>query len=265
MSIINICHDFKYGKIIYNARDRYIGRSLSVYGEYSHNEAELYRQLLRSGDTVIEAGANMGSLTIPLARFVGESGKVIAFEPQRLIFQILAGNAAINSLTNVYAYNKGVGATCGTIVIDDPKEFCPDINTGGVKLTAEAAGYEVDIITLDSLGTEKCALLKIDCEGMERDVLAGGRQLINRCRPIIYIERNEDCRELLREYGYQIYRHDVPLFSEENYFGNRKNLFIEPSSTPEGKFVQDGHLHSFNWLCVPEEKKIRVTGFPPVS
>ena len=64
MSIINICHDFKYGKIIYNARDRYIGRSLSVYGEYSHNEAELYRQLLRSGDTVIEAGANMGSLTI---------------------------------------------------------------------------------------------------------------------------------------------------------------------------------------------------------
>ena len=115
MSIINICHDFKYGKIIYNARDRYIGRSLSVYGEYSHNEAELYRQLLRSGDTVIEAGANMGSLTIPLARFVGESGKVIAFEPQRLIFQILAGNAAINSLTNVYAYNKGVGAKCRTL------------------------------------------------------------------------------------------------------------------------------------------------------
>ncbi|MCQ4908266.1 FkbM family methyltransferase, partial [Phascolarctobacterium faecium] len=126
-------------------------------------------------------------------------------------------------------------------------------------------GYEVDIITLDSLGAEKCALLKIDCEGMERDVLAGGRQLISRCRPIIYIERNDDCRELLREYRYQIYRHDVPLFSEENYFGNRMDLFIEPSMTPEGKLIQNGHLHSFNWLCVPEEKNIRVTGFPPVS
>lgn len=106
---------------------------------------------------------------------------------------------------------------------------------------------------------------KIDCEGMERDVLAGGRQLISRCRPIIYIERNDDCRELLREYRYQIYRHDVPLFSEENYFGNRMDLFIEPSMTPEGKLIQNGHLHSFNWLCVPEEKNIRVTGFPPVS
>ena len=87
MSIINICHDFKYGKIIYNTRDRYIGRSLAAYGEYSQGEAELYKQLLRSGDTVIEVGANMGSLTVPLARFVGEAGRVIAFEPQRLIFK----------------------------------------------------------------------------------------------------------------------------------------------------------------------------------
>ncbi|WP_307760651.1 FkbM family methyltransferase [uncultured Phascolarctobacterium sp.] len=212
MSIINICHDFKYGKIIYNTRDRYIGRSLAAYGEYSQGEAELYKQLLRSGDTVIEVGANMGSLTVPLARFVGEAGRVIVFEPQRLIFQILAGNAAINSLTNIYAYNKGVGAKYGTIVIDDPKEFCPDFNTGGVKLTAVKAGYAVDIVTLDGLGIEQCSLLKIDCEGMERDVLEGGRALIGKCRPIIYMERSEGCLGLLREYSYQVYGHTVPLF-----------------------------------------------------
>ena len=57
----------------------------------------------------------------------------------------------------------------------------------------------------------------------------------------------------------------MPLFSEENYFGNRIDLFIESSMTPEGKLIQNGHVNSFNWLCVPEEKNIRVTGFPPVS
>ncbi|MBQ3853504.1 MAG: FkbM family methyltransferase, partial [Anaerovibrio sp.] len=98
----NICHEFRYGKIMYNQLDQYVGRSLKLYGEYCQGEAALFEQIVKPGNIVVEAGANIGSHTIHLAQLAGDNGQVWAFEPQRLVFQLLAGNMALNSLTNVH-------------------------------------------------------------------------------------------------------------------------------------------------------------------
>ena len=65
----------RHGQFLYNTNDRYIGRSLEFYGEYCEQEADLYRQLLRPGDTVIEVGANIGALTVPLRGPSGRAGR----------------------------------------------------------------------------------------------------------------------------------------------------------------------------------------------
>ena len=60
-------------------------RSLDVYGEFSEGETEIFRQIVRPGDIVLEVGANIGVHTVFLAKAVSPGGGVIALEPQRLV------------------------------------------------------------------------------------------------------------------------------------------------------------------------------------
>src|SRR5690606_13771278 len=57
----------RHGPMLFNKRDLYVGRSLATYGEFSEAEIGLFRQILRPGGVVIEAGANIGAHTVPLA------------------------------------------------------------------------------------------------------------------------------------------------------------------------------------------------------
>ncbi len=103
------------GPMIYNKNDVYVGGSLGKYGEFSVAEQMIFRQLIREGMLVAEIGANIGAHTIDLARMVGSTGELHVFEPQRIVFQTLCANLAINQCANVFAYQSAVGATIGTI------------------------------------------------------------------------------------------------------------------------------------------------------
>ena len=103
----------RYGRMLFNRNDVYIGRSLDVYGEFSEGEVELFRQIVEEGSFVVEVGANIGVHTLFFARQVGLTGVVVAFEPQRIVFQTLCANMAINSVTNVQCHQKAVGAELG--------------------------------------------------------------------------------------------------------------------------------------------------------
>lgn len=72
--------EWRYGVIAYNRNDQYIGRSRAAYGEYSQFEVEFLTAWLRPGDVVLEAGANIGPVIVPLARAVGPAGRVHAYE-----------------------------------------------------------------------------------------------------------------------------------------------------------------------------------------
>ncbi len=69
----------KYGKMAYLPNDTYIGGSLEAYGEQHETELQVLFQLVKEGDTVIDVGANIGTISIPIAKYVGKSGKVISF------------------------------------------------------------------------------------------------------------------------------------------------------------------------------------------
>lgn len=56
----NIVRQCRHGLMVFNRHDQFIGKSLKVYGEYSEGEYEVFSQVVKPGDTVIEAGANLG-------------------------------------------------------------------------------------------------------------------------------------------------------------------------------------------------------------
>lgn len=231
--------DCRHGRLTYLPNDAYIGKSLDVYGEYSEGEIELFGQLLRPGDVAIDVGANIGALTVGMARLVAPGGAILAFEPQRVIFDILRDNLRLNSLANVTAYRRALGSAAGVLCVP-PLDYRRTDNFGGVALGEQ--GDEVDVVTIDSLGLPRLRLLKVDVEGMEFEVITGARATIQRLQPALYIEndradRSQRLISLLFDVGYRLWWHITPLFSPKNFRGNPQDIF--------------GNVVSFNMIGFP--------------
>ena len=229
----------RHGDLLFSVHDQHIGRSLDLYGEWAEGELDLLGLLLRPGDTVVDVGANLGTHTVFFAQRVGPSGAVLAFEPQRIVFQMLCANLALNGLFNVHAHPAAVGRAAGVRELPDVRYDQPS-NYGGVSLveqapaaaapTGDSPGARVPMLALDGLGLQRCRLLKIDVEGMELDVLEGGRALIEATRPIIYVENNDTARSpaligWLLARGYHLHWHLSRFFNPANHFANPDNVF----------------------------------------
>jgi len=238
------------GPMLYNKYDIYMGGSLQKYGEFSIFEQEVFSQIVGPGSLVVEVGANIGAHTVLLAGLAGPDGEVHAFEPQRIVFQALCANLALNQCTNVFARQSAVGEHAGTISVP-PLDPAVRFNFGGVSLQGVTFGEIVPLITLDSLDLPACQFLKVDVEGMEVEVLKGSTQLIETHRPIMYLEndRLEHSEELLTmvaRFDYRAYWHFPRVFNSNNYFGDAANIF--------------GDVASINILCIPNESKLPVDG-----
>ncbi|HEY8748896.1 MAG TPA: FkbM family methyltransferase [Tepidisphaeraceae bacterium] len=251
----NRLKDCRHGKMLYNFHDQYVGRSLDLYGEYSEAEFELFRQIVRPGDVVVEVGANLGAHTIPLAKLTGSHGAVIAYEPQRVVYQTLCANVALNDLIHVFTNHAAVGTVPGVLNVPilDPTQ---DQNFGGYSMMGHPEGESVPLVILDALNLVGCRLLKVDVEGMELDVLQGAANLIRAFHPAMYVEndrsdRTAELTQFIASLGYDMFSHDPPLFNPNNYFNNPENVF--------GKIV------SRNLFCVPQQVSHMITGLPRVE
>ena len=238
----------KYGWMIYNKNDTHIGASIREYGEWSPGEIEIIKQLLKPNDVVIELGSNIGSHTLPIAKIVTE-GLVYAFEPQNLIFQNLCANIAINSLTNCICEKIALSDSIKNKLYAVSLDFTAPHNFGAYSLEDSKSNFNnlVSIETLDNkfYDSQNLKLLKMDIEGMELHALKGGKNLIERTQPFLYLEndrKGENSRKLI-EYiwslNYKLYLHITRMFKEDNFFKNSKNIF--------------GYQGSFNMLGIPQK------------
>lgn len=237
------------GYCLYNKNDTYIGKAIEKYGEYSALEMTFLKQLCGFGDLIVEIGANIGTHTVALAKQVGQQGKVLAFEPQRLVFQTLCANIALNSLKNVDCHWAAMGAENSMVTVPEP-DPCTQNNFGGVSLLNVQQGQQIRCHTLDSLlSLPQVKLIKIDVEGMEAEVLQGGKQLIQKFKPLLYIEndrieKSAELMQLINSLGYRMYWHRPPLFNPENYYAETENIY--------------SGIVSVNMLCVHKEHKIKI-------
>lgn len=145
--------------------------------------------LLGPNPIVVDAGANVGFISVPIGRRIqGMGGTLVAFEPQRLVYNMLCGNVALAGLQNVMCHHMALGEREDTLLVPylDP---CAPANFGNVTLLDQNQGGEpVAVVPLDAMGLPRLDLLKIDVEAMELAVLRGAAGLIARHRPIIWME-----------------------------------------------------------------------------
>ena len=238
------CRITRHGPMMYFAQDAYIGASLRDYGEFSELEFDMLRQLIGSGDTVVEAGANIGALTIPIARQVGPTGVVYAIEAQRRVFQMLCANVVLSGMPHVRTIHAAVSSGVAPLHVPDI-DYAAANNFGGIALSSgPIAGETIDPVAIDDLDLAACRLIKVDVEGMELDVLRSAQRTIARFRPLLYVEndRREKSPALIQsihDQGYRLWWHMPPLFNPANFAGNPVNQF--PGTV------------SLNMICVPAE------------
>jgi FkbM family methyltransferase len=185
-----------------------------------HINARLLSEF-KSGRHIIDVGANIGYYTVLAGYGVGESGKVIACEPNPAALDYVAGNISSNKLKNVSLMQCAIGAESGNARLKlDLKGL------GGSRLLSDTATdtdvVEVPIRALDEivisqgLTHDNIDFIKIDTEGAEYTVLTGARQILERSKPNLLIEVDDalltklgssakDVIVLLGSFGYDLY------------------------------------------------------------
>ncbi|MBL8645136.1 MAG: FkbM family methyltransferase [Rhodospirillaceae bacterium] len=155
---------------------------------------------------LLDIGANIGTFAVPVAQ--ATNCRVHAFEAQRIISQLLSANLVMNRIDNAYVENVMLVAPGGA-----PERFLKAVdytqagNFGaystdaklfdarlGKKMQDSGKQERVKAVTLDSYGFENVALIKLDVEGAELDVLKGALKTLekNNYPPILFEAWSQD-------------------------------------------------------------------------
>ena len=192
--------------------NRDIDLPLFQFGVYEMSGTRFVQAFLESGMTFIDVGANSGYYSLLASRMVGQAGHVYALEPVDGPFLKLQRNIELNRVKNVTALQLAVGSRIGCSQLYSSNV---DRNDGLGSLVPgadrEARGQEVALSTLEeitgALSGGSAHLVKIDVEGTELDVLAGGQALLSRSgAPALLFESfsvESVCR-LLTAFGYDV-------------------------------------------------------------
>lgn len=160
---------------------------LLTKGIFEEEATNLLRQHTPRGGTFIDVGANLGYYSIAAARWVGDTGRVFAFEPIPRTRQILEQNIALNQCTNIEVLPFACSSKIGRARMVTGKD------SGWSRLAQHSEGdTEVELITLDRFvedhGLTSVDVLKVDVEGLDFEVIRGALQTIDRFRPVVLAE-----------------------------------------------------------------------------
>jgi FkbM family methyltransferase len=168
-----------------------IGRCILTTGVYDLAVSEALARLISPGDTVVDAGANVGYMTVLAGTAAGPTGRVVAWEPHPAMFRLLERNVdALGGRAAIDVRNAALGAAPGTAELISPPHMGSNDGVSFIGTPqASDVSTTVAVETIDAvMGTAPIALMKIDVEGFEREVLAGASQALSakRIRHIVF-------------------------------------------------------------------------------
>jgi len=143
---------------------------------------EALAKRLRHGGVCYDIGSNVGQFLIPLAKIVGEGGRVVGFEPHPENHQRLMKNLALNHLTNAEVFQLALGDHGGEVQI---------YGAGGIATIVPRAAHQkyslpaavIAMICGDDLrriaGLPVPQAVKVDVEGAEFGVLSGLKETLS--------------------------------------------------------------------------------------
>jgi FkbM family methyltransferase len=181
-----------------------------LIGTAERHLQRIIREHVSAGDTVFDIGANIGFVTLSLAKQVGVKGRVTAFEPIPENAQALRENLQNNRIVNVQVLETAASEQSGDAVI----RLTENHSTASLiwhKKDPTAKEVHIKTVVIDDLVDRgelgRPTFVKIDVEGAEGLVLNGMRRTLAAARPAVFIECSESGRAttwaILRELGYR--------------------------------------------------------------
>ncbi len=174
-------------------------------GSYEIHKRIAFEREINPGMVIYDIGANVGFYSLLGANLAGSSGKVVAFEPFHRNVEYIQRHIELNKFHNIDVLEVAVSNKSGKGFF----EAGGSIATGHL---SEQGSIEVRTITLDEYILEGTApkpdVIKVDVEGAEHEVFKGAQELIQKWRPLIFLdthgrEAHEGTVNLLSRYGYQ--------------------------------------------------------------
>ena len=185
----------QFGKITVPNLVEPVAWDLAVNGCYEPDLCQFIEQQVKAGQTCLDIGANIGAISLALAKQVGHQGRVYAFEPSPRIFPYLKKNSLkhpqIKSLETALSSKKGT-----TVFYQAPEH---KFGMGTLSALEGWVPTEVKIDTLDGFcqaaGMGRVDFIKIDTEGHEVDVFRGGRETLSKNHQVIIVFEFSDWAE----------------------------------------------------------------------
>ena len=167
---------------------------------FEYKTFELLSKTLKSGNIVLDIGANVGAHALFMAKIVGSTGKVYAFEPDKTTFDALKHNIDRNGYKGtIIPFNLALSDKDSEVILKKPPTSSKK-NTGDaynyISEVNEKSENSIKAVVLDDfLAKENISqvnFIKIDVEGAELLVFNGASKLLEEKKPIIITECNED-------------------------------------------------------------------------
>jgi len=181
-----------------------------LLGVYERHLQKIISDYVSTGSTVYDIGANVGYVSLCLAKRVGSSGHVVAFEPVPRNIDCFKETIRINRLANVQLWECAASDVAGEteIRIAENSSTASIVwhrnNPTATRLTVKVVCVD-DLVEAGDVGYP--TFVKIDAEGAEGSVLMGMRRTIAAAKPVVFVECSEAGREaawsLLRDLGYR--------------------------------------------------------------
>jgi FkbM family methyltransferase len=169
--------------------DLAVGNHVLIGRSYDPGVAAILRRRVERGMAVVDIGANIGYLTMLLASLVGQSGLVVAVEPNPENIKLLEASRRVNGFDHVLIIQAAAGRRTGLLALN--VSYSNGMTT---ELPDDVGGLfearPVPCFALDDIHTteRRIDLIKIDVEGAELNALVGLSETIDRDRPVIVSE-----------------------------------------------------------------------------
>jgi len=178
------------------------GRGIYIFREDLEPELRILPKLLPTGGVFLDVGANVGVYSLSAAAIVGESGTVVSVEPFAQILAQLQENVGMNGFGSIVRLrNLCLSDRTGPVMFwmnyGKPHSFSLTRVGNAAGLCLLSARLD-DLMALEQL--TRLDYVKIDAEGAEAAILEGGKNSLERYRPVIQVEDVDRsiCRSLAR-------------------------------------------------------------------
>ncbi len=182
--------------------------------DWFEDEIRFVRRLLQPGEKTIDIGANYGVYALTMAKIVGPSGTVWAFEPASTTAALLAQGISANAFNNMILDRRAISAASGTaqLALTNQSESNALVHGAQSVLPTETVPVVSLDDCLDLYRWSDIAFLKLDAEGEEKNIIDGARRFLTECSPLILFEikAGEDFHLSLVDefgrFGFETYR-----------------------------------------------------------